>query len=76
MAIEQRANKAFAKEIATELVAEIEFVINRHTKTCLTCEHWFDERDVNANTCGKFNALPPPRVIAYGCPDYSEEIPF
>lgn len=48
--------------------------------SCLNCEHWADNR-VGGNSTGTkqcllYNALPPPEVIVYGCPDYLADIPF
>lgn len=44
--------------------------------TCITCGHWLDDEPP---ICGKFNVLPPPRVIADGCEfyeDFEDIIPF
>lgn len=43
-------------------------------RTCLTCLE-FNE---GGEFCRKYQARPPARVIAYGCPSYfcDEEIPF
>ena len=42
-------------------------------RTCITCEHFIE----NTEHCTVFGARPPARVIAYGCPKYSnDEIPF
>ena len=40
--------------------------------TCLTCEHFDEAREI----CRVADARPPARVIASGCPSYTEEIPF
>lgn len=43
-------------------------------RSCIACMH-FNEQ---AELCGKFNARPPARVIAFACPEYIEDsnIPF
>jgi len=43
-------------------------------KSCLSCE-FFNEQ---AEKCNKWNARPPARIIAFGCPDYLDKdcIPF
>lgn len=41
-------------------------------RTCVTCD-FFDE---DTEQCRKWNARPPAKVIAYGCDQYLEEIPF
>lgn len=45
-------------------------------KSCLTCHHWEGEND--KDTCKKYQARPPARIIANGCPDYDDydDIPF
>lgn len=41
------------------------------TVECSTCEHY------HAKRCTKWNAAPPPEVLAVGCPDWKfDEIPF
>lgn len=39
--------------------------------TCMTCLY-FDEQ---TEMCTRYNARPPARVIAYGCPDH-DSLPF
>ena len=39
---------------------------------CVDCLH-FDEKN---ETCTKWNARPPARVIAFGCDNFEEDIPF
>lgn len=41
-------------------------------RTCVTCEMF----DLQSETCRQFNARPPANIIAYGCDEYIEEIPF
>ena len=42
--------------------------------TCLNCHYWQAEKEL----CGKFNARPPAKIIAFGCEKFSDEhwIPF
>lgn len=42
------------------------------TRTCLTCDHFNEPGEL----CKLYNARPPARVIAFGCPSYQDEIPF
>lgn len=50
--------------------------------SCLSCryfsEHGIPETGRPAETCDKFKAKPPARIIAFGCPSYEDidEIPF
>lgn len=41
-------------------------------RTCVKC----DTFDHEAEVCKRFNARPPAKVIAYGCDEFIEEIPF
>lgn len=43
-------------------------------RNCITCT-WFNEQNIWC-TQEKHNASPPPRIIAYGCEDHSDLIPF
>lgn len=47
---------------------------NSPTKSCLNCIHFIEHTE----TCKKYNARPPARVIAFSCPEYSDndDIPF
>lgn len=38
--------------------------------TCINCEYW--KNDI----CTKYNAVPPPRIIVYGCETWNENLPF
>ena len=52
--------------------------------TCLNCESWWSGAINPAGPgasqkpaqCLKFNALPPPEVLVYGCPDWEQLMPF
>lgn len=44
----------------------------RQSQSCFSCEHI----DMENNVCGKFNNLPPLRIIHVGCQYYSPDIPF
>jgi hypothetical protein len=76
MAIEMSRDAAL-RTVAEYLAKEMGPILDRVTRTCVTCEHWVDEKAaVKPNTCRLANALPPPRVIAYGCEKWEETIPF
>lgn len=57
-------------------------IVEQHAwQTCLNCEEWSDgTKHGDGNTypvgCIKFQAVPPPHVIVYGCKDYQDQIPF
>lgn len=59
---------AMAKSLTDAMRNELD----RATKTCLNCERFTEA----AELCGKWNARPPARVIATGCEDHVDEIPF
>lgn len=59
------------KHIAEEIGEIVRVHLEHFTKTCLNCEHFIDEK-----TCELANAVPPPRVIAFGCEKYQDRIPF
>lgn len=46
--------------------------IEQSTRTCLNCEK-FDEK---TEKCCPVNMRPPARVIAFGCEQFEETIPF
>lgn len=54
------------------LTAAMREELDRATRTCLNCEH-FDEPN---ELCRKWDARPPARIIATGCADHQDEIPF
>lgn len=41
-------------------------------RSCLTCDMFKEQEE----QCTVYSARPPARVIAYGCDQYIEEIPF
>lgn len=50
---------------------------------CLTCEHWRDAPDPAEGTttpgpemCRLYQLRPPAKVIAYGCPSWTDGLPF
>jgi hypothetical protein len=59
-------------EMTEALRAAIREELDRATRTCLNCERFTEATE----TCGKWNARPPARVIAAGCEDHVDEIPF
>ena len=46
--------------------------VDKAVKTCLNC-NWFNEEK---EECLKYTARPPARVIAYGCKDHTDDVPF
>lgn len=70
-------------EIRKEFQEEL---IKRHVwQTCLNCEHWGSKiipahvtltTAVSEPLCKKFDAMPPPSIIATGCKDHELTIPF
>lgn len=47
--------------------------------TCMNCENWSDGKlpvDKGFVGCRRYEAMPPPEVIAFGCPDWDQLIPF
>lgn len=63
-----RAYRELAKDIAERVTEQLETL----TKTCLTCEHFTEKTEL----CGLVNKRPPARVIAFGCEQYEDQIPF
>jgi hypothetical protein len=47
---------------------------NPATQSCLTCAYFIEKNE----TCQKYQARPPARVIAYSCESYvdNDDIPF
>jgi len=58
--------------MARELTEAMRKELDRATRTCLNCELFTEATE----TCGKWNARPPARIIAAGCEDHVDEIPF
>lgn len=46
--------------------------VNLLLRTCCSCDMFDHEEE----KCRKFDMRPPAQVIAYGCDEYIEEIPF
>jgi len=44
-------------------------------QSCINCNH-FKEAEEICTGVTPFNARPPARIIAYGCPSHSSEIPY
>lgn len=42
------------------------------TRCCITCDFFKEQEEL----CGKYGQRPPARVIAFGCPHYTQQIPF
>lgn len=64
----QQAVSGMADYLRDALVS----ALDRATRTCLNCER-FDEP---TEMCEKFQARPPARIIAHGCDEHEEEVPF
>lgn len=47
-----------------------EFIAQQKMHSCINC-HYFEE-----DKCSKWDALPPPEIIVYGCIEWEGEIPF
>lgn len=71
----QTARKQNITLLAQELAAELETVIDRHLRSCLTCMYFKEDAEVCEHKQNS-GLRPPARVIAFGCKLYSEEIPF
>ena len=72
-----RASEVSARQIAEYLAERITPTLKTMTQCCLTCDHWNNEdHKINPNSCALVKRLPPPRVIAYGCEQWQEVIPF
>lgn len=55
-----------------EAVSELQMRLIRLQawQCCLNCLNW------TGTECDKFKAVPPPHIIATGCRDYENDIPF
>jgi len=61
------------KELSNELCKELIKILDTNLKSCINCTQFNHETEV----CNKFNARPPAKVIARGCPDWiHSEITF
>lgn len=63
------------KNILTNVMLLFTMLPEHVVKSCITCDNFEEETE----TCKKFNARPPARIIAIGCGDYeniNEDIPF
>lgn len=67
----------FIQTVVSDLTMAMKDTLDAATRTCLNCKY-FDE----ANEVCRFNSVnlrPPARVIATGCPQYSDiqkDLPF
>lgn len=64
----QQMFDAIAEHLKVAIVASLEGA----TKSCLTCDHFNEPGEI----CRLYQARPPARIIAFGCPSYVDEIPF
>jgi hypothetical protein len=46
--------------------------LSKATRTCINCELFIE----NVELCGKFKVRPPARIIALGCDNHEDTIPF
>lgn len=72
MSSDIRFLRAEAATISFQVAGELSKILERCTRTCLTCER-FDEPNV---VCNKYGGTPPPRIIAFGCDGYEDKVPF
>ncbi len=58
----------------TNLKSLIERPYDHIFQTCLSCDHWNEEKEI----CNKYNIRPPAPIIVFACPDYCDDnhIPF
>jgi len=61
-----------AKEVVELLAPHIELILTGVLRTCVTCDN-FDKKNELCKLC---MLRPPAEVIATGCPQYEEQIPF
>lgn len=59
-------------KIAAQLAGQLAPVIEDATRSCLTCCHFSESDEI----CLLAKQRPPARVIAYGCEQYEDDIPF
>lgn len=76
MAVREEDYKGFLAFLQIELGTFGMELLNKATRTCITCHFFKDEKRCMQG--GKDNGLPPPRIIAFGCKYYLNEtdIPF
>lgn len=60
------------KEVAEYIIDELANTIERTTRTCLNCTHFYETTEI----CELAGSRPPAKVIAFGCPKFEEPIPF
>ncbi len=63
--------EAVSQRIALIVWAAVKAELSAITTTCMNCDHWLEGSQI----CGKYNMLPPPHVIANGCPAYEYKGP-
>ena len=60
-------------EALNEIANIIIKVLDKNLRSCLNCNNFYEERE----TCYKFNARPPARIIAKACEHWEDfDIPF
>jgi hypothetical protein len=61
------------KELSKELCNELIKILDTNLRSCINCTQFNHEGDV----CSTFNARPPAKIIARGCPNWIHNaIPF
>lgn len=80
MTSQETPSEKAKRELATIRHMQRLLARSGHIITCMNCEHWSDGRlPLGAPKpvgCTKFGAVPPPDVIAFGCPEWDQVIPF
>lgn len=60
------------RQVADRLAVTISLQSQGMITTCVTCEHY----DESSWTCKLFKQQPPPKIVASGCGEWSEGLPF
>ncbi len=60
------------KEVSEILIAGITRDLERLSRTCINCEHFYEAKEF----CLLAEAHPPARIIAFGCEKFEDQIPF
>lgn len=64
-------NNPIQAKVNRDRIAFQELMLRREVwQCCLNCNSWTGE------LCGKYNILPPPKVVALSCEEFESHIPF
>jgi hypothetical protein len=66
------AKQTAVMHLAKELAKEMELVLMRYTRTCINCEHF----ELKTELCRLAAKRPTATIIATGCEQHEEAIPF